>query len=373
MLEPCFPENEAERLSVLNSLNVLDSNSVEKLDRITRLAAKYFGVTIALVSLIDRDRQWFLSRYGLDARETPRNISFCGHAILQREALVVPDTANDPRFFDNPLVIGGPRIGFYVGQPLLSLDGLPLGTLCIIDSHPQPFSPEQLADLHDFAAVVEEYLQSIERHVYTENLKSDLQRTEALFEQTFAQAAVGMALVSLQGYWLRVNPRICEMLHYSERELMDRTFQDITYPLDLNTDLEKLQQLLKNEISTYSMEKRYFRADGSIVWVQLTVALNRLPNGKPDHFISVIVDISERKAAEADLFALQHELEERVETRTRELNVVVKKLNEEIETRVLAEYQLSAEKERLRAITDNMPALISQIDGNERYLFANSA
>lgn len=98
MLEPCFPENEAERLSVLNSLNVLDSNSVEKLDRITRLAAKYFGVTIALVSLIDRDRQWFLSRYGLDARETPRNISFCGHAILQRETLVVPDTAKDPRF-----------------------------------------------------------------------------------------------------------------------------------------------------------------------------------------------------------------------------------------------------------------------------------
>lgn len=116
MLEPCFPENEAERLSVLNSLNVLDSNSVEKLDRITRLAAKYFGVTIALVSLIDRDRQWFLSRYGLDARETPRNISFCGHAILQRETLVVPDTAKDPRFFDNPLVVGGPRIGFMSGS-----------------------------------------------------------------------------------------------------------------------------------------------------------------------------------------------------------------------------------------------------------------
>ncbi|MEG7471858.1 PAS domain S-box protein, partial [Serratia marcescens] len=275
MLEPCFPENEAERLSVLNSLNVLDSNSVEKLDRITRLAAKYFGVTIALVSLIDRDSQWFLSRYGLDARETPRNISFCGHAILQRETLVVPDTAKDPRSFDNPLVVGVPRIGFYVWQPFLSLAGLPPGTLCIIDSHPHPFPQDKLADLHDFAAVVEEYRQSIERHVYTENLNSDLQRPEELFEQTFSQAAVGMALVSLQGYWLRVNPRICEMLQYSERELMDRTFQDITYPLDLNTDLEYLQQLMKNEISTYSMEKRYFRADGSIVWVQLTVALNR--------------------------------------------------------------------------------------------------
>lgn len=373
MFEPCFPENEAERLSVLNSLNVLDTNSVEKLDRITRLAARYFGVSIALISLIDRDRQWFLSRFGLDARETPRNISFCGHAILKRDTLVVPDTAVDPRFFDNPLVTGGPKIGFYAGQPLLSLDGLPLGTLCIIDSRPQSFSQDLVRDLRDFATVIEEYLHGVERDIYTENLKSNLQRTEALFEQTFSQAAVGMALVSLEGYWLRINPRICEMLLYSERELLDRTFQDITHPDDLNIDLALLKQLLASEIETYSMEKRYYRADGSIIWVQLTVALNRLPNGNPHHFISVIVDISERKAAEADLFALQHELEERVELRTRELSVVVNRLNLEIESRTLTEHQLSAEKERLRAITDNMPALISQIDNEERYLFANSA
>ncbi len=373
MYEPCFPENENERLFVLHSLNVLDTHSVEKLDRVTRLAAKYFGVSIALISLIDRERQWFLSRSGLDARETPRNISFCGHAILQRDALVVPDTATDPRFFDNPLVTGGPKIGFYAGQPLLSLDGLPLGTLCIIDGHPQAFPPEMVGDLRDFAAVIEEYLHSIERDIYTESLKSNLQRTEALFEQTFSQAAVGMALVSLEGYWLRVNPRICEMLHYSESELLDRTFQDITYGDDLHTDLGLLKQLLANEIDTYSMEKRYIRADGSMIWAQITVALNRLPNGEPHHFISVIVDISERKAAEADLYSLQHELEDRVETRTRELNFVVNKLNQEIASRSLTELQLSKEKERLRAITDNMPALVSQIDANERYLFANSA
>ncbi|MEB7885364.1 diguanylate cyclase domain-containing protein [Serratia fonticola] len=373
MLEPCFTENEAERLSVLNSLNLLDMNSVEKLDRITRLAAKYFGVSIALISLIDRDRQWFLSRFGLDAKETPRNISFCGHAILQREALVVPDTAADPRFFDNPLVTDGPKIGFYAGQPLLSLDGLPLGTLCIIDKRPHPFSHDKVRDLRDFAAVIEEYLHGVEHNIYTESLKSNLQRSESLFEQTFSQAAVGMALVSLEGYWLRVNPRICEMLQYSERELLERTFQDITHPDDLHIDLGLLKQLLTNEIETYSMEKRFYRADSSIVWVQLTVALNRLPNGNPHHFISVIVDISERKAAEADLFLLQHELEERVELRTRELSVVVNKLNLEIDRRSLTEHQLSTEKERLRAITDNMPALISQIDNNERYLFANSA
>lgn len=373
MFEPCFPENETERLSVLHSLNVLDTNSVEKLDRVTRLAAKYFGVSIALISLIDRERQWFLSRSGLEARETPRNISFCGHAILQRDALVVPDTAVDPRFFDNPLVTGGPKIGFYAGQPLLSLDGLPLGTLCIIDSHPQSFSPEMVHDLRDFAAVIEEYLHSVERDIYTESLKSNLQRTEALFEQTFSQAAVGMALVSLEGYWLRVNPRICEMLGYSESELLDRTFQDITYREDLLTDLGLLKQLLAHEIDTYSMEKRYIRADGSRIWVQLTVSLNRLPNGEPHHFISVIVDISERKLAESDLYSLQHELEDRVVARTQELNFAVNKLNQEIANRVLTEQQLSSEKERLRAITDNMPALISQIDADERYLFANSA
>lgn len=373
MFEPCFPENETERLSVLHSLNVLDTNSVEKLDRVTRLAAKYFGVSIALISLIDRERQWFLSRSGLEARETPRNISFCGHAILQRDALVVPDTAVDPRFFDNPLVTGGPKIGFYAGQPLLSLDGLPLGTLCIIDSRPQSFSPEMVHDLRDFAAVIEEYLHSVERDIYTESLKSNLQRTEALFEQTFSQAAVGMALVSLEGYWLRVNPRICEMLGYSECELLDRTFQDITYREDLLTDLGLLKRLLAHEIDTYSMEKRYIRSDGSRIWVQLTVSLNRLPNGEPHHFISVIVDISERKLAESDLYSLQHELEDRVVARTQELNFAVNKLNQEIASRALTEQQLSSEKERLRAITDNMPALISQIDADERYLFANSA
>ncbi|MFW5402335.1 diguanylate cyclase [Yersinia sp. 1252 StPb PI] len=373
MLEPHFPDNEAERQSVLKSLNVLNTNSVEKLDRITRLAAKYFNVSIALISLIDRDRQWFLSRSGLDVQETPRNISFCGHTILQRDALIVPDTAADPRFFDNPLVTGGPKIGFYAGQPLFSLGGLPLGTLCIIDSHPQEFPLDMASDLRDFSTIIEEYLHGIELNIYTDSLKSDLQRTEALFEQIFSQTAVGMALVSLEGYWLRVNPRICEILQYSERELMGRTFQDITHPDDLNTDLSLLKQLLDNEINTYSIEKRYFRADGSITWVQLTVALNRLPNGHPHHFISVVMDISERKAAEASLFTLQHGLENQIEVRTQELNVVVNRLNLEIEDRILTESQLRTEKERLQAITDNMPALISQIDVNERYLFVNSA
>ncbi|TQI81702.1 PAS domain S-box-containing protein/diguanylate cyclase (GGDEF)-like protein [Serratia fonticola] len=373
MIEPCMPANESLRQMALDSLRILDSHALEKLDRITRLAASYFGVPIALISLIDRDRQWFLSRFGLDVKETPRKISFCAHTILQQDALIVPNVANDMRFADNPLVKGEPHIGFYVGQPLLSLEGLPLGTLCLIDRQPRTFTQQQVAELQDFAEIIEEYLHSLERSIYTESLKSDLQRSEAMFEQTFFQAAVGMALVSLEGYWLRVNPRICELLGYSEQKLLTLNFQDITHPDDLDSDLELLQQLLANEIATYSMEKRYFRGNGSTLWVELTVALHRLPDGSPGHFISVLVDISERKLAETNLRTLQHELEDRVISRTEELSIVVNKLNLEIEHRMNAQHQLNAEKERLRAITDNMPALISQVGPDEVYQFANSA
>lgn len=372
MIEPCIPDNETTRQMALDSLHILDATATEKLDQVTRLAAKYFGVETSLISLIDRDRQWFLSRVGLNVSETPRNISFCAHAILQHDTFILNDTTSDSRFFDNPLVINSPNIRFYAGQPLLSLAGLPLGTLCIIDPHPRAFSPEEAADLRYFATIIEEYLHNIERQVHTENIASNLWRTENLFKQTFSQAAVGMALVSLDGYWLRVNRRICEMLRYSESELLALTFQDITHPDELNTDLDLLNKLLAGTIPTYSMEKRYFRSDKTIIWTQLTVSLNRQLDGSPHHFIAVIVDITERKEAEAGLYILQHELEERVALRTQELNTVVNKLNIEIQSRINTQLQLNAEKERLRAITDNMPALISQVDADETYLFANS-
>jgi len=372
MIEPCIPADEITRQVALDSLHVLDAPAVEKLDQITRLAAKYFGVETSLISLIDRERQWFLSRFGLDVSETPRNISFCAHAILQHDTFILNDTMSDQRFFDNPLVTGGPKIRFYAGQPLLSLAGLPLGTLCLIDPHTRAFSPEDTTDLRYFATIIEEYLHNIERKVHTESIESDLWRTENLFKQTFSQAAVGMALVSLDGHWLRVNRRICEMLRYSESELLALTFQDITHPEELDADLDLLSKLLAGTIPTYSMEKRYFRSDKTIMWAQLTVSLNRQLDGSPHHFIAVIVDITERKEAEVGLHVLQHELEERVALRTDELNIVVNKLNIEIQSRINTQLELNTEKERLRAITDNMPALISQVGADESYLFANS-
>ncbi|HJS84786.1 MAG TPA: PAS domain S-box protein, partial [Acetobacteraceae bacterium] len=128
-----------------------------------------------------------------------------------------------------------------------------------------------------------------------------LRESEARFRATFEQAAVGMANVALDGAWLRVNHRLCDMLGYTEAELLARTFQDITHPDDLEADLDNVRRLLAGEVAPYSMEKRYIRKDGATLWIGLTVSLVRDAAGAPLHFISIVVDISARKEAEAAL------------------------------------------------------------------------
>ena len=353
MLEPCIPHNEVTRQIALDSLNILDTPPVEQLDRVTRLAAGYFKVTTALISLVDENRQWFLSRFGLDATETPRNISFCGHAILQNDTFIVPDAKNDKRFSDNPLVTGKPHIRFYAGQPVYSKQGLPLGTLCLIDGTPRTFSAEEIKALKDFACVVEQYLQSLEVITHSLQVQQHLDESESLFEQTFNQSAVGMALVSLDGAWLKANPFLCNLLGYSGSELLQKTFQDITHPDDLGEDLNNVNKLLKGEINSYSMEKRYLCADKSYTWISLTVALNKTIDGKAHHFIAVIKDINERKKAEHALLILQQELEHRVYQRTKELELAIKQLNQEIEQRIAIQNRLNAQKERFRLTLEN--------------------
>ena len=147
MQEPPRPADEPDRLHALRQLLILDTPPEERFDRLTAFAAEEFGVPTALLSLIDEDRQWFKSRVGMDPCETPRRISFCGHAILQNDIMVVPDVKQDERFFDNPLVTGEPHIQFYAGAPLKLPGGQNVGTLCLIDNKPRTLDDIDLAIL----------------------------------------------------------------------------------------------------------------------------------------------------------------------------------------------------------------------------------
>ncbi|MBU0944598.1 MAG: sensor domain-containing diguanylate cyclase [Proteobacteria bacterium] len=154
-----FPENEAERLEALRSYNILDTLPELSFDDITRLASHISGTPVALISLVDSERQWFKSSIGLEVQETPRDISFCSHAILEKDMLVVPDTLKDHRFSDNPLVTGDLKIRFYVGSPLVTGNGEALGTLCVIDQKPRTLSEVQLESLRALARQVMDQLE----------------------------------------------------------------------------------------------------------------------------------------------------------------------------------------------------------------------
>jgi diguanylate cyclase (GGDEF)-like protein len=149
-----LPANEARRLTALQSYDVLDTVCDTALDEIAALAARLIGAPIALVTLLDGQRQWFKARVGLEAAETPRDQAFCGYAILGDQMLVVPDATNDRRFADNPLVTGAPDIRFYAGVPLINPQGFALGTLCVIDRAPRELTAEQRETLTSLARSV---------------------------------------------------------------------------------------------------------------------------------------------------------------------------------------------------------------------------
>ena len=185
-----------------------------------------------------------------------------------------------------------------------------------------------------------------------------LRESEEKFRSAFDYAAIGMALISPLGKFIKVNSSLCQLLGYQTAELLQKGFQDITYAEDLDADLEFTRQMLAGEINTYQMEKRYIHQLGHLVWVQLSVSLVRDETEKPLYFISQIQDISDRQNAERELQQLNRELEARVALRTTELSDINKSLLGEIEQRRQVERELQQSQVRLQAIIDNAPSVI---------------
>jgi diguanylate cyclase (GGDEF)-like protein/PAS domain S-box-containing protein len=349
-----LPLNETARVRMLHSLELLDTPPEECFDRATRVLAQLLRVPITMVSLVDANRQWFKSKVGLDVCETTRDVAFCAHALASRQMLLVEDALADERFADNPLVTGEPHVRFYAGVPLSTDDGLVLGALCAIDTRARTLSDSEKAAMTDLARMVERDLlqRSVARDIRLVNAQERQARAlvEARFLTVFQQAPTGKALVDLEGCFTEVNAKLCELTGYTREALLGKSFADITYPDDLAADLAMAEELLTGCRDTYSLEKRYIRQDGSVVWVELSVSLVRDGLGQPQHFIADILDISLRKLHETLLREHKEELEHRVEART---------------------VELVRSRGTLQTITDNLPILISHVDRNLRYLFNN--
>ncbi len=283
MKAPRIPKDEAERLKALDAYRVMDTAPEAAFDGLTTLVARILDVPIALVSLVDAERQWFKSRYGLEAPETPRDVSFCGHVVAENELLVVPDAFEDERFHDNPLVAGEPRVRFYAGFPLATPEGHVLGTLCAIDHDPRQFTEDQLDTLRILGRQVADQLE-LRRQVL---LRRD-------YEQLFDNSNVLPAIADLNGFFLRLNRRWTSTLGHSEKALLSRPFIDFVHEDDVESTQEAAAKLGTTSFEVAEFTNRYRCADGSYRWL-LWHATSDLEAGR---IYAVAHDDTRRKEAE---------------------------------------------------------------------------
>ena len=276
---------------MLRALRVLDTPSEPGFDRLTRLAQHIMGVPIALVSLIDADRQWFKSKQGLEAPQTPRSVSFCGHAINAPQTFVIPDAHADPRFADNPLVLSPPHVRFYAGAPL-TVDGMRVGTLCAIDHVARQPTPSQLQALRDLADCVEQELQQAALHRAALRLRDHEARLQAVLDNV----ADGILTIDDKGKIQSVNPAITALFGYQPEELLGGSMRKLMTGRDAE---------LGRWLSGQGDQRRWVgqltgqKKDGDRF--ELEVAASGREEGGGRTFTAVLRDVSERNRTQREL------------------------------------------------------------------------
>ena len=302
-----LPPNEAQRIEALLSYGVLDTSAEVAFDDLTALAALICNTPIALVSLVDQRRQWFKAKVGVEATETSRDIAFCAHAILQPGLLVVPDTLDDQRFANNPLVTGAPYLRSYVGVPLLNPEGYPLGTLCVLDHCPRQLTAQQLDALAAIARQVSAQLE-LRRTVTTlTHVIAIQQRTEAEYRDLFENAVEGLYRTTLTGRYLKANPMLASIYGYQSPDELIASLTEIHHQLYVHPEQrEVFVQLIKSHGKVSGFESQIYRKTGERIWISENARLVYDAAGQPIGYEGSVTDISDRKQAEAELQYQHH-------------------------------------------------------------------
>lgn len=306
--------NESQRLAKLLSYDILDTESEVAYDDITQLVKQICDVPIALISFVDSDRQWFKSVQGLDSRQTCRNVSFCTHAILQAEVMVIPDATADPRFFDNPLVTGEPHIRFYAGAPLITSDGFALGSLCAIDTQPRTFSAAQRESLLSLSRLAVNQLELRQTLQQRQQAEEKLKAQQKEFEQ-LSNKAPGML------FQLRRTPEGTLSFPYVSNRAAD-LFGGLQ-PAEMIADAGTLSRLVRPEFKAEWRQVIATSAEtlddldcivpiidgqGYEKWIGVHATAEQLVDGTI-LWHGAMTDVTERKKLEAEAAANQRSLQ----------------------------------------------------------------
>ena len=291
------PWTEEDRLKAVEAYEILDTPRENDFDDIAKMAAQICNVPISVVNFMAADRQWFKAEIGLGIRETPRDVSICSHAILQPGLFVVPDTTKDPRFRDNPLVQGDPHLRFYAGALLETKEGLPLGTMCVLDYKPRQLSEHEGFVLKTLARQVMTQLDL--RHALREKNKSEERLTLALEASGF----VGTWDWDLREKRVFADPRFVAIFGgeqaWSVEGASVADYQKAIHP----ADVERVRRAIaraRQRGGFVQSEYRIVQRDGTIRWIDARGRIRLDAAGKPVRFPGVAVDITERKRVEQE-------------------------------------------------------------------------